>query len=55
MFGGSKMQSKLAAIAAIICFTILVFLWLEGNRLCDFQIKTKVIEVDAGLSYELNR
>jgi len=50
-----KMQNKVTAIAVLICLTILASVWLERDRLCDFRVKTKLIEVDAGLSYELNR
>jgi len=49
------MLNKGAVIAAIICLTILAVIWLERDRLCDFRVKTTLIEVDAGLSYELSR
>lgn len=50
-----RMLNKTTVLTVIICLTVLAFVWLERDRLCDFRIKTKMLEVDAGLSYELNR
>ncbi|WP_176519180.1 Hok/Gef family protein [Pantoea sp. JKS000250] len=49
------MLNKPTVLTVIICLTVLAFVLLERDRLCDFRIKTKILEVDAGLSYELNR
>jgi len=48
------MLNKVTVFAVVVCITILAIFWLERNRICDFRIKTRVIEVDASLSYELN-